>query len=422
MKGVDHRHQRRRAVDHGRVDHLALTRTRRLQEGGHHPERQQHSATAEVTDQVEWRHRRGVGASEPPQRARDGDVVDVVARGVGHRAVLTPARHAAIDQGAVAGPHLVGTDPEALGHPGTEALDQSVGLLGKGEHQLDRVGILQINADRRAGSIEQVPVPGRGRRTLFDRTPWGAFEADDLGSCVGQHHGGVRCRPDAREFDDLDAVQRAFSWCFALRHRRIVTRATPRGQAGPMRTARAPGRVTLIGDHTDYNEGLSLPIAVDLFTEATFSEQADSFFFGLSSDQFDEPWEIPLPNDPHESVSRTHINPPEAALATALVALLAPPAGGHFRVTSTVPVGAGLASSAAFSVALALALGHERDALALARLDQRAEAASGAHVGLLDPIAIVDATRGARLLHRLREPHPRAPPGLDSRHWRVHDH
>jgi len=155
--------------------------------------------------------------------------------------------------------------------------------------------------------------------------------------------------------------------------------------------------VTLIGDHTDYNEGLSLPIAVDLFTEATFSEQADSFFFGLSSDQFDEPWEIPLPNDPHESVSRTHINPPEAALATALVALLAPPAGGHLRVTSTVPVGAGLASSAAFSVALALALGHERDALALARLDQRAEAASGAHVGLLDPIAIVDATAGHAL-------------------------
>ncbi len=164
-----------------------------------------------------------------------------------------------------------------------------------------------------------------------------------------------------------------------------------------MRIARAPGRVTLIGDHTDYNEGLSLPIAIDLYTEATYTEAADSFFFGLTSDQFDAPWEIPLIHAPNESVSRTQVNPPEAALATALIAALSPSAGGHLGVTSTVPVGAGLASSAAFSVAVALALGHPRDALSLARLDQRAEAASGAHVGLLDPIAIVDATAGHAL-------------------------
>ncbi len=51
-------------------------------------------------------------------------------------------------------------------------------------------------------------------------------------------------------------------------------------------TARAPGRVTLIGDHTDYNEGLSLPLAIDLGTEVTFTPKPDSFLVGVESDQF----------------------------------------------------------------------------------------------------------------------------------------
>ena len=49
---------------------------------------------------------------------------------------------------------------------------------------------------------------------------------------------------------------------------------------------------------------------------------------------------------------------PEAALAAALLRLEPPASGGRIAVTSTLPVGAGLSSSAAFSVALLLALGH----------------------------------------------------------------
>ena len=67
------------------------------------------------------------------------------------------------------------------------------------------------------------------------------------------------------------------------------------------------------------------------------------------------------------------------------------------RVTSTIPVGAGLSSSAAFSVALLLALGHDPDPLALARDCQEAERGAGSHVGLLDPLAIAGATAGHAL-------------------------
>jgi galactokinase len=156
-------------------------------------------------------------------------------------------------------------------------------------------------------------------------------------------------------------------------------------------TARAPGRVTIIGDHTDYNGGLSLPMAIDLATEVTYTAKPGSFLVGIDSDQFpDRPLEIAL--------GGAAPVPSEALLAAGVLRLQPPPAGGRIRVASTLPVGAGLSSSAAFSVALLLALGHDPDPLALARTCQEAERSAGAHVGLLDPLAIA-AARAGHALH-----------------------
>jgi galactokinase len=157
----------------------------------------------------------------------------------------------------------------------------------------------------------------------------------------------------------------------------------------PRVAARAPGRVTLIGDHTGYNECLSLPMAIDLATEATFTPKPGTFLIGLDSDQFPEPWEIPL--------GGTAPSSPHALLAAGLIRLSSPPSGGALRVTSTLPVGAGLSSSAAFSVALLMALGPPLPPLETARRCQAAEASAGAHVGLLDPLAITGARAGHAL-------------------------
>ena len=176
---------------------------------------------------------RRVGPAHRPQGAADGDVVDVVAGHGRHRPVLSPAGHASVDQAAVPGEAGVGPEAQSLGHAGAETLDQPVGLLDQPEHELHCVWVLQVDADRGAGPVQQVPVrPGaRGPELLapLDRARRCPLQPQDLRAGVGQHHAGEGRRPDARQLDDLDPAQRST----AVGHRRIVTRAAHDGQAGP---------------------------------------------------------------------------------------------------------------------------------------------------------------------------------------------
>ena len=172
----------------------------------------------------------------------------------------------------------------------------------------------------------------------------------------------------------------------------------PGGSDRPRRTlvAHAPGRVNLIGDHTDYNEGVALPMAIDLATEIELVEDGTRRLMVRSAiDPRPAMLALDLPFDPG---ARTTTGAPWVAMAAAVVAQVRPPSGGVARVSSTVPVGAGLSSSAAFTVALALALGASPRPEEMARCCQRAEAAAGVDVGLMDPLVIVGARSGSALL------------------------
>ena len=100
--------------------------------------------------------------------------------------------------------------------------------------------------------------------------------------------------------------------------------------------------------------------------------------------------------------------PAWARLAAAVVGQVDGATGGTARVTSSVPVGAGLSSSAAFCVALAVAIGAPPTPVALARLGQRAEAAVGAAVGPMDPLVVAGAWAGHAMLIDFADPRRRA--------------
>ena len=182
-----------------------------------------------------------------------------------------------------------------------------------------------------------------------------------------------------------------------------------------MRAARAPGRVNLIGDHTDYTGGLVLPMAIDLATTVTGEPGGEAVVLSSA----DEGGEAVVPLD---VVDPSAVSPPWARYVAGVVAVLRPAAGLRGSVSTTLPLGAGLSSSAALEVAVALALGFEGTPLELARLCQSAEqVASGVPCGIMDQLASAAGVEGHALLidcTSLDVTAVRVPDGIDV--WVVH--
>jgi hypothetical protein len=137
----------RRTIDDGRVHHGATPRGACLHDAGQQPRHQVHGAAADVAQRGKGRDRPGIGRRAPPQRARDGGIVVVVAGGPGQRPVLAPARHAAIDQARVEGVAGLGSQAQALHGAGPHAFDQRIGIARQGQHQVTPFGRLEIGKD-----------------------------------------------------------------------------------------------------------------------------------------------------------------------------------------------------------------------------------------------------------------------------------
>ena len=178
------------------------------------------------------------------------------------------------------------------------------------------------------------------------------------------------------------------------RSRRARRTDRPAGHGGVVKVvARAPGRVNLIGDHTDYTGGLVLPMAIDRWTEVELERGVP--WIELVSGDDEEPAILHL-DDPRDPAT---VRPPWARYVAGVVDVLRPESGGVGYVRTDVPIGAGLSSSAALEVALALALGFEGTPLELATACQRAEqVASGVPCGIMDQLASAAGVEGSALL------------------------
>jgi galactokinase len=132
--------------------------------------------------------------------------------------------------------------------------------------------------------------------------------------------------------------------------------------------------VNLIGDHTDYTGGLVLPMAIDRWTTVRGVRRPGPV-----------------------RVRSTSTADPTAYVDAVAAELGAP--GFEGEIDTTLPIGAGLSSSAAVEVALALAMGFVGDEVDLARLCQRAEhRATGVPTGIMDQLTVAAAVEGHALL------------------------
>ncbi|HEU5459022.1 MAG TPA: galactokinase family protein, partial [Pyrinomonadaceae bacterium] len=153
-----------------------------------------------------------------------------------------------------------------------------------------------------------------------------------------------------------------------------------------VRTFRAPGRVNLIGEHTDYNDGFVMPAAIDFYTWAKVSPLEDRKL-QIRSSNFDEVVEVDL-DDPNIA-RRKHWSDYPIGVAVILERSGYRLRGARLEIRGEVPIGSGLSSSAAIEVATACALtaisGIDIDRRDLALLCRRAENEFvGARVGIMD--------------------------------------
>jgi galactokinase len=175
----------------------------------------------------------------------------------------------------------------------------------------------------------------------------------------------------------------------------------------PTADARAPGRVNLIGEHTDYNGGLVLPAAIALHTEVAVRFRPDARVLGASREE-----------GPSEALLEAAPRHAWLDYARGVARLLAdagriPRSGFEIAVASEVPAGAGLSSSAALEVATALALAaaagaplRKDERAELARLCQRAEHEfAGVPCGIMDQYAVLHAQVGHAILLRCSDLH-----------------
>ncbi|MEI5675221.1 MULTISPECIES: galactokinase [unclassified Nocardioides] len=159
---------------------------------------------------------------------------------------------------------------------------------------------------------------------------------------------------------------------------------------------RAPGRVNLIGEHTDYNAGLVLPVALPHATYAAWAPRTDGVL-RVASRQQEAVWEGRVDELGPDTVDgwASYAAGVVWALREAGVDL----AGGDLLVDGTVPLGAGLSSSAALECAVAIAVAPDVERRLLATACIRAETeVAGAPTGGMDQYVALLAETGHALL------------------------
>jgi galactokinase len=171
-------------------------------------------------------------------------------------------------------------------------------------------------------------------------------------------------------------------------------------QRAESRVFRAPGRVNLIGEHTDYNDGFVMPVAIGFSTWVVVAPRADRTL-SVFSENFHEEVSFDLDDPPAQP--RRHWSDYVRGVAWVLEQSGYQLRGAHLEIRGDLPIGTGLSSSASIEVATAYALlshsGFEVQRVELARLCQRAENDFvGMRCGIMDQFVSCQGEKGKALL------------------------
>lgn len=167
--------------------------------------------------------------------------------------------------------------------------------------------------------------------------------------------------------------------------------------------ARAPGRVNLIGEHTDYNDGFVLPCAISKQTMAAVRGRQDGLFKIVSADLQNASVEFAI-DDARRPGSEAPWSNYVRGMIDGLLREGAALTGADIAIMGDMPRGTGLSSSAALEMASGLALAAlgglpEIDRTLLAKLGQRTEHEfAGCKCGIMDQLVSASAVEGAALL------------------------
>jgi galactokinase len=184
----------------------------------------------------------------------------------------------------------------------------------------------------------------------------------------------------------------------------VIDAFTDQFDAPPSIIVRAPGRVNIIGEHTDYNDGFVLPMAIDRAVWIALRPRDDGRVFVRSLQQ-PEPAEFTLAAIQHTQAGwAEYVKGMAAKLKEAGYALV----GWEGVLSSDVPVGSGLSSSAALEMATGAAFaavsGFAFDGVAMARLGQKTENEwVGANTGIMDQMISANGRDGYALLIDCRD-------------------
>ena len=168
----------------------------------------------------------------------------------------------------------------------------------------------------------------------------------------------------------------------------------------PAVVSRAPGRVNLIGEHTDYNDGFVLPMAIEFDTVVALSRaQRDRAGSDVVSTVVSEHFGEATLDHQRDQIDATHWSAYVFGVSRLLDGRGIAAEPWRCSVATDVPIGASLSSSAALEVAMAAALlhvaGESWDAVATARICQRVEnEVVGMPCGIMDPLICASAVEG----------------------------